>query len=319
MRVLITGGAGFIGSHLAEALLARGDKVTVIDNYNTGRRDNLKDAEAQAPSRLRLIGGDVADGLLLRCVVRGASPDVVVHAAASYKDPSNWREDTRTNVQGTATVVQACQKYNVKRLIYFQTALCYGLSPEVPVSVRAPLNPGASSYAITKTAGEHFVRLSGLDWISFRLANVVGPRNLSGPPAAFYKRLAAGEQCTVVDTRRDFVAVQDLVRVVLRAIDGEGASGIYHVSSGRDYTIRSVYKGVVDAMELDRVPTPRFQRPNEDDAATILLDPVETHRVFAGWRTHVHLADALAEAVVWYREHGVGETYTHLKLEEADD
>ena len=125
MNVLITGGAGFIGSHVADRLLERGDHVLVIDNYATGRRDNL----AHHP-RLAIVEGTIADRELVERTFEDFRPDQVVHAAASYKDPENWREDSLTNVVGSANVVQAARRVRVNRLIYFQTALCYGLRPQ---------------------------------------------------------------------------------------------------------------------------------------------------------------------------------------------
>jgi UDP-glucose 4-epimerase len=178
VKVLVTGGAGFIGSNLTDRLLERSDEVLVIDNYATGRRDNLPESAAG----LRVIEGDIADVSTVDDAFDTFGPDVVVHAAASYKDPEDWATDASTNVVGSANVVKAAQRADVRRLIYLQTALCYGLHPlEQPITLDHPLRPGASSYAISKTAGEHYVALSGLDWVSFRLANANGPRNNSGP------------------------------------------------------------------------------------------------------------------------------------------
>jgi UDP-glucose 4-epimerase len=166
MRVLITGGAGFIGSHLTDRLLARGDEVLVIDNFATARHDNLPEHE-----RLQLIEGTIVDTELVQKAFSEFEPEVVAHAAASYKDPDDWTEDAATNTTGSANVVKASQAAGVRRLVYFQTALCYGLHPlEQPITLDHPLRPEDSSYAISKTAGEYYVRLSGLDWVSLRLA-----------------------------------------------------------------------------------------------------------------------------------------------------
>ena len=116
MKVLITGGAGHIGSHIAERLLARGDEICVIDNYQTGRRDNLTPQE-----NLQIIEGSIADTALVDKMFEDFKPEVVVHAAASYKDPQNWKEDALTNVVGAVNIAKAAQKAEVRRIIYFQT------------------------------------------------------------------------------------------------------------------------------------------------------------------------------------------------------
>lgn len=311
MRVFVTGGAGFIGSHLVERVLSRGDQVLVIDNYSTGRRDNL------TPHRhLTIVEGTIADASLVERLLAEFRPDQVVHAAASYKDPNNWTEDSLTNVVGTANVVQAARRGGVRRLIYFQTALCYGLRPvEQPITLSHPVRPEGSSYAISKTAGEYYVQLSGLDWISFRLANAYGPRNLSGPLPTFYHRLTTHKPCFVMDTRRDFIFIDDVVDVVLKALDGKGQSGAYHVSSGADVSIKELFDAILKAlqMELDQPVEVRPRSP--DDVFTILLDPAKTQADF-GWRARISLETGVAAAIDWYKRFGVHQTFTHLRLED---
>lgn len=311
MRVLVTGGAGFIGSHLADRLVARSDEVLVIDNYATGRRDNLP----EAAGGLTVVEGDVADASLVGDAFERFQPEVVVHAAASYKDPEDWASDAATNVLGTALVVRASESVGVRRFIYLQTALCYGLHPlEQPITLSHPILPGASSYAISKTAGEQYVALSRLDWQSFRLANAYGPRNLSGPLPTFYSRLTSGKPCFVMDTRRDFVFVSDLIAVLEKAIDGGGGAGAYHVSSGGDYSIQALFDATVAALGL-RLEEPVEVRPRgPDDAFTILLDPSRTEQDF-DWRTNVPLEQGVREAIEYYQRFGITDTYTHLKLE----
>jgi UDP-glucose 4-epimerase len=314
VRVLITGGAGFIGSHLTDRLLARGDEVLVIDNFSTARRDSLADHEL-----LEIVDDTIVNQELVNEVWTRFAPDVVAHAAASYKDPNDWSEDAATNATGTANVVLASEAAGVRRLVYFQTALCYGLHPlEQPIGLGHPIRPEESSYAISKTAGEYYVRLSGLDWVSLRLANAYGPRNISGPLPTFYHRLTTGKPCFVMDTRRDFIFVQDLIELVLKAIDGEGASGVYHASSGGDYSIKELFDATVTALSLETAPEVEVRERNPDDAYTILLDPSATQQEF-GWRPATPLEQGVEAAVRYYETFGIEATYTHLKLAEAKE
>jgi UDP-glucose 4-epimerase len=308
MKVLITGGAGFVGSNLADRLLARGDEILVIDNYVTGRRDNLT-----PQPRLTVVEGSIVEQALVNKLFEDFKPEYVVHAAASYKDPTNWSEDARTNVVGTANVVQASEKAGVKRLIYFQTALCYGLHPmEQPITLNHPLQPQGSSYAISKTAGENYISLSRLDFLSFRLANAYGPRNLSGPLPTFYQRLTTNKKCFVMNTRRDFIFVSDLVDVVVKALDGLGSRGYYHVSSGSDYAIKELYEATLKALGIVEKEEVEVRERNPDDVFSILLDPSKTNKDFS-WKVSTPLADGVARAIGYYKKFGIGETYTHLK------
>lgn len=308
MRVLITGGAGFIGSHVADRLLSRGDEVLVIDNFATGRRDNLETRRG-----LTLIEGTIADPELVDRAFGQCNPEIVVHAAASYKDPSNWREDARTNVLGTTNVVNAASTSGARRLIYFQTALCYGLHPvEQPITLAHPVRPEGSSYAISKTAGEQYVMLSDLDFISFRLANAYGPRNISGPLPTFFQRLTSGKPCFVMDTRRDFVFVDDLVDVVIKAVDGIGGKGTYHISSGSDYAIKELFDETLQALKISLADPVEVRPRNPDDVFSILLDPTKTCNDFS-WRASTPLSEGVRRAIAYYSDKGIAETFTHLK------
>jgi len=307
VKLLVTGGAGFIGSHVVERLLALGHAALVVDNFATARRDTLDAFRG----RVEVIDATIAEPATVDGLFARFRPDVVLHCAASYKDPDDWAEDSRTNVLGTVNVVKASVATAVRRLIYFQTALCYGSHPrEQPVTLDHPLAP-ENSYAISKTAGERYVLTSGLDALSLRLANMYGPRNLSGPVPTFYSRLAEGKPCFAVDTRRDFVFVDDLVEVVVPAVEGHGRPGIYHVSTGTDYSIRELYDAVAAAVGVDRPVEERAR--GADDAPTILLDPSRTAAEF-GWKATTALRDGIARTVAWYRRNGVGQTYTHLRL-----
>lgn len=240
--------------------------------------------------------------------------DAVVHAAASYSDPNAWERDIRTNVHGTIAVAQMCVEDDV-RLVYLQTGLCYGLNPqEQPITTDYPLCPEGSSYAVSKTTGEQYLQLSEARYVTLRLANMYGPRNLAGPVPTFYKRLSEGQACCVADTRRDFVYVGDLIRLLLRVVDGEGEDRTaYHVSSGSDVSIGEVYMAVCEAMGQGGRDVP-LRPSGPDDAPSLLLDPSRTHAAFPGWRAEFPLLAGVDRTVGWYKEHGVDKTYTHLKM-----
>lgn len=314
MKVIVTGGAGHIGSHIVERLIQRNDEVLVIDNYQTGRRDNLKPHK-----NLRIVEDSIANTKRVFEVFEEFQPEILVHAAASYKDPENWIEDANTNVVGAANLVKAAKKSGVRRIIYFQTALCYGLKPiEQPITLSHPYfsggYAGGSSYAISKTGGELYIELSGIEFLSFRLANSYGPRNLSGPLPTFYSRLTSGKECFVMDTRRDFVFVDDVVNVIMKAIDGMGSCGYYHISSGKDYAIKELFDATLKALDITLEKPVEVRQRGVDDVYTILLDPSKAKKDF-DWSVQTSLEEGIKKTIEWYKTHGISKTYTHLKGE----
>ncbi len=308
MKTLITGGLGQIGSHIAEMMLERGDEVLVIDNLATGRLEHLN-----PHPHLEVVINTIADRDLVNALMDTFRPDTVVHAACSYKDPDDWYNDTLTNCVGGSNIIDSAKRCGVKRFIYFQTALCYGLKPqEHPITLNHPRKPADSSYAISKTTNEMYLELSGIDFVTFRLANVVGPRNVAGPLPIFFQRLKAGKQCFITKSRRDFVYVKDLAKIVLQACDGIG-HGAYHFSSGTDVSISELYEEVVKAMFLLSSPLAEIKELGPDDVASILLDPSRTFADF-GPIQFTPLAETVSAAIQYYRQHGTLGEYTHLRV-----
>ena len=309
MKVFITGVAGQVGSLVADALLARGDIVIGIDNFATGRKVHLPVHE-----RFTFVEGSIAETRLIDETMGRELPDAVVHAAAAYKDPEDWLEDSMTNTVGGVNVIKASMANQVKRIVYFQTALVYGVKPLTnPITLEHPRRVDNSSYSITKGACEDFLNLSNLDYVVFRLANVIGDRCVSGPLPIFYQRLRDGKKCFVTPARRDFVYVGDLVKATLSALDGTG-SGAYHFSSGNDFAIRELYDSVCLSLGLENAPEPDHRPIGEDEAPSILLDPTKTFQDF-GEIEFTSLSETVSQAINYYTEFGTDGEYTHLKAE----
>lgn len=308
-KILVTGAAGQVGSHVVDQALSRGDVVCGIDNFSTGRPIHVSKNGSYS-----FIEGSIASTSLIRHLFDEFRPDVVVHSAAAYKDPDDWIADVETNVLGMVNLIDASLEVSVRRFIYFQTALVYGVKPEQnPVTLDHPRRVDNSSYSISKGAAEDYLSLSGLDYVTFRLANVIGPRNVSGPLPIFFQRLSEGKRCFVTPARRDFVYVGDLVKTVGQAISGVG-HGAYHFSSGGDVPIIELYDSVVKAMGIRDYPEPERRELSPDDAPSILLDPSRTLADF-GSIEFTPLETTVWNAVKYYQQFGVLGGYTHLKTE----
>jgi UDP-glucose 4-epimerase len=267
---IVTGGAGFIGSHLVDALLSKGRRVRVLDNFITGRRENLVHHANNAS--LEIIAGDVADKAICLAVCNGAAR--VFHLAAradivpSIQEPEAY---FRANVDGTFAMLEAARHHQAKRFVYVASSSCYGIPKVYPTPETAPADP-RYPYALTKYLGEqlvqHWAQVYRLPTISLRFFNVFGPRaRTSGTYGAvfgvFLAQLLAGKPLTVVGDgtqTRDFTYVGDVVDA-LQVAAASGVSGeIYNVGSGRPVSVNEL------VAELGSPPTVNIpKRPGEPD------------------------------------------------------
>lgn len=275
MNILVTGAAGFIGSHLMDAL--RPDGVG-FDNFLTGSRENYPAWDI-----------DIVDRREVFRLANEVEPELVIHCAASYSNPDLWHRDTQINVEGGINAALVA-KYHQAHLVYFQTIL-----------------PPVSSYAISKLASEQYLRLSQVPLTVFRMANIYGPRNISGPIPVFYKRITEGKPCVVVDTTREMVFIDDLVQLVLH-VAGERITGTFDVCTGKKVPIMELYAGV--AAELGHDEVPPLIPPDPDD----VQGHVYPYRGVPGWKATTPLREGIAKTVTSYREQGVTDTHTHLRL-----
>jgi UDP-glucose 4-epimerase len=292
---------------LAEHWLAAGHDVLILDNFATGHRGSLP----QGHRHMMLIEGSVSDQTLVGELFADFAPSHVVHSAAAYKDPDNWREDARTNVEGTINVVDAARRADVRRFVYFHTALGYGCPASVPIPVDAPARP-FTSYGISKQAGEAYVAMAGLPFVSLRLANVTGPRLAIGPIPTFYTRLKTGKPCYCSQTIRDFIDMDDFFAITDLAMTIGAPTGIYNVSTGTGHTIKDIFDIVADHLGVELSKPVREVPPSADDVPAIVLDPSHTIKTF-GWAPRYDFSETIRRVLAWYDRHGVTAIYSHLK------
>ena len=307
---LITGGAGT----LATAILGRYSdalgKIHIVDNFATGSRDNV-----MLSGDVTVHEGSVADALLIENVVSESKPDLILHLAASYKDPDNWIEDISTNIVGMANILKSAKKHNVEKVVNFQTVLCYGEQETFPIPDNAALRP-KGSYAISKVAAEALLESSGVPFISIRLGSVISPGLSIGPIPNFYQQIKAGKKSVVTNTARDFLDVEDFLSFLELALQRKDRVGTYNLSNGVDVSIPKVYSIIANILgsELEA----EVVDPGPDDVPRVTLDASRATSDF-NWRPQVTLEESIERCLRAYdTAGGVKEIYSHLKTRTED-
>ncbi len=307
MKVLVTGGAGFIGSHVVDRLLQEGHDVVVVDNLVTGKRKNV-------PKAVQFYKLDIENHKLER-IFRNERPSVVFHLAAqmnvrrSVEDPMF---DAQVNVLGTLNVLEQASKHGARKVIFSSSGgAIYGEQlafPAPETHITQPLSP----YGISKLCGEHYLsyyhRLSGIQVVSLRYANVYGPRQdpegEAGVVAIFIQKMLRGEQAVVNGNgrqTRDFVFVEDVVESNLMAM-GPSVEGVYNVGTGIETSVNDLYKIVV---ELTKVDFKEVHGPaKRGEQARSVIDSTKLHRDL-GWEPKVDLREGLRRTVEYFRD-GLG-------------
>ena len=302
MRCVVTGGAGFIGSNLTDALLARGDSVTVLDDLSTGRRSNLDEAFGNG-AELREL--DIRDAGAVASAFELARPEVVFHLAAQIdvrKSVADPAFDASINVGGTANVLEAARVAGTQRFVFISTGgAIYGEGKDkhLPLDESAASEPLAP-YGQSKFAGEGYValykRLYGLSGVSLRLGNVYGPRQdplgEAGVIAIFCGRLLEGKNATVFGDgtqTRDYIYVGDVVAAALAAA-GSDADGAFNVGTGRETSVLDLIELLAELSGRDFKPELAEARPGE--VQSISIDPSRA-KAELGWEPQVDLADGM--------------------------
>ncbi|MFN3762374.1 MAG: SDR family oxidoreductase [Anaerolineae bacterium] len=302
-RWLVTGGAGFIGSHLVEALVASGEQVRVLDNFSTGRRENL----SAVRDRIEVIEADVRDPLAVRQAVDGV--EVVAHLAAVVsveRSLENPQETMDVNTEGTLNLLEAARQAGVSRFLFASSAAVYGDHSELPLREDLPLRP-LSPYAASKVAGEalcHAYRAAyGLPTVILRFFNIYGPRQdprspYSGVISIFVGRMRDGRPPIVYGDglqTRDFVYVGDVVAALIRAGKQDGAVGaVVNIARGEETSVLRLV--TLLNQTLGTALEPEFAPPRAGEIRRSAGDPRRARSIL-GWQPTVGLAEGLARLI----------------------
>jgi nucleoside-diphosphate-sugar epimerase len=311
---LITGIAGFIGSSLAQELLQRGEQVRGVDNFSTGKRENL----AQVPGQIEFREADVLDldAMNLAC----AGVDYVLHQAAIPSVPKSVLDpigSNRANVDGTLNVLVAARDARVKRVIYAASSSVYGDTPTLPKHERMIADP-ISPYAVAKQASERymisFYRCYGLETVSLRYFNIFGPRQdpsspYSGVLAKFITQMLAGQRPTIFgdgEQSRDFTYIDNAVEANLLAckVPAQQVAGkVFNVATGRRVTLNETFKFLQTLTSYSGSPIYDAERSGDIKHSLADISAAEEH---LGYRPRVSFEEGLRLTVDWYRNQGKG-------------
>jgi len=306
-KILITGGAGFIGSHVADGYLAQGHDVVVVDDLSTGHRANL-------PERARLYEADLTDGAALARILETERPDVVNHHAAqksvrvSVEDPA---EDARINVIGSLRLLELSRRNGVKKVIFISTGgAIYGEDAPIPTPEDAPAWP-VSPYGIAKLSVEHYLYYYGVQFglpsVILRYANVYGPRQdphgEARVVAIFVERLLAGQECTIFGDggqTRDYVYVGELVRANIAALDDK-VRVTFNIGTAVETSVNELYRQLQAVMKVEQPP--HYAPPRTGEQRRSAVDIGKAAREM-GWRPEVSLTQGLAHTVDYFKGSG---------------
>jgi nucleoside-diphosphate-sugar epimerase len=312
MKYLVTGGAGFIGSHIVQTLLEQGKSVRVLDNFSTGKRENLEELRRQfGGNHLDVIEGDVRNAARVGEAVRGI--EVIFHEAAFISVPQSMQEPQAcfdVNIMGTSLLFDAARRAGVRRAVVASSAAVYGASEVLPLLEETPLQP-LSPYAVSKRVKEMYAELFtgsfGFEVVALRCFNVYGPRQRPDSVYAaavpiFARRLLDGKPVTVYGDggqTRDLINVRDVVRANLTASEHPNAAGqIFNICTGVETRLLDLLYVLQEL--IPNVPPPEFAAPRPGDIYRSVGSPQKAAEVM-DFRAQVSLMDGLKETIDWMR------------------
>ncbi|MBC8333814.1 MAG: NAD-dependent epimerase/dehydratase family protein [Anaerolineales bacterium] len=302
---LVTGGAGFIGSHLVRALLERGDKVRVLDNFSTGKRENLDAVRAD----VEIIEGDLRDADAVAASL--VNVDLVFHQAAFVSVPLSMETPGTcfdVNIRGTESLLEAARKAGVQRVVFASSAAVYGESEALPLDEEthlSPMSPYAASKRVNEIYAQLYTRSLGLGVTALRYFNVFGPRQAPDTAYAaaipiFIRQMLDGKAVTIYGDggqSRDLIFVGDVVRANLLAASSDAAAGgIFNICTGRETGILDLIESLFNI--FPNAPRPIFDAPRAGDIYRSVGSPKRAKELFA-FRAQTTLDDGMKETAAW--------------------
>lgn len=308
-RYLITGGAGFIGANLAHALVGRGETVRILDDFSTGRAENLRGIE----DRVEVVRGDLRDPAVVAHAVRGV--EIILHQAALNSNPRSIKEPGPTNavnVGGTLLLLEAARATGVRRVVYASSSSVYGDTPTLPKTEDMPLSPKAP-YGVSKLAAESYCRVFtqvyGLQTVSLRYFNVFGPRQHPDSEYAaviprFLRRMLAGKRPVIFgdgEQSRDFTAVENVVAANLLAAEAtQGIGEVFNIACGQTSTLNQLVAWLNQLLGTDIPPIYEPPRPADIRRSYASIQKAE---VVLGYRPTMAVQEGLRRTVEWFKRH----------------
>lgn len=303
-KVLVTGGAGFIGSHLVDKLIEKGEQVVVVDNLSTGRKENLNPKAIFYPA-------DICSGKI-DTIFKKEKPELVFHLAAhtsvimSVQDPL---KDAQTNILGSLNLLEKCRQFGVKKIIFASTGgALYGDARQIPTPEDYPLWP-LSPYGIAKSAVEKYLyyykKIFGLPFVSLRLANVYGPRQNplgeAGVVAIFCYKLLKNEKPLINgqgEQTRDYVFFEDVVRAFLLAAQSD-KTGFYNVGTGRETSVNKLFQILKKIIGSKQEALHGPAKPGELQRSCLDYSKIKKE---LGWQPKYNLERGLKETINWFQK-----------------
>ena len=301
MKILVTGGAGFIGSHLVDQLIKEDHKVVVIDNLSTGKKENLN-------PKAKFYKIDICDEKISQ-IFKKEKPEAVFHYAAQInvrKSVENPIEDAKVNILGTLNILESCKKYGIKKFTFASTVGVYGNTEDLPVSENHPLNP-ISPYTVSKLAIENYLNYYKREFgfVLLRFANVYGPRQITtgegGVVAIFIDNLLNQKIPTIYgdgNQTRDFVYIEDVVEANILTLNNSKRECFYNIGTGIETTINNLFRLISQKTKTDIAPV--YESPREEDIYKSCVDYSKIKKEL-GWQPKYNLERGLQKTINQFR------------------